>query len=215
MTEQIDEEVEQAEMTPKGRLIRRVNLDVQKAKLSEYFTSKGIQSFNIVETPENYYSMTLDQRKVIVGCNKEALCKSVILENKFFDESIKCPIYKRYYLTVVQYVSEFNAEKLAKLLRNYINENYNVKVSKKQIHFRVAPKEVAYDMTGFSFNSIGPYLMKSEDLLIIFPSKLYEIYPQYFYLGGGELELKVGVNIDDFMRLFGKQTLVIDTSPDK
>ena len=70
-------------------------------------------------------------------------------------------------------------------------------------------------MTGFSFNSIGPYLMKSEDLLIIFPSKLYEIYTQYFYLGGGELELKVGVNIDDFMRLFGKQTLVIDTSPDK
>ena len=114
----MDEEVEAADMTPKGRLIRRVNLDVQKAKLSEYFTSKGILSFNIVETPEDYYSMTLDQRKVIVGCNKEALCKSVILENKFFDESIKCPIYKRYYLTIVQYVSEFNAEKLAKLLRN-------------------------------------------------------------------------------------------------
>ena len=56
--------------------------------------------------------------------------------------------------------------------------------------------------------------MKSEDLLIIFPSKLYDIYPQYFYLGGGELELKVGVCIDDFMRLFGKQTLVMDTSMD-
>ena len=81
---QLEEEVETADMTPKGRLIRRVNLDVQKAKLSEYFTSKGILSFNIVETPEDYYSMTLDQRKVIVGCNKEALCKSVILENKFY-----------------------------------------------------------------------------------------------------------------------------------
>ena len=46
--------------------------------------------------------------------------------------------------------------------------------------------------------------MKGEDLLIIFTSKLYEIYPQYFYLGG-ELEIKVGVDIDDFMRLFGKQ----------
>jgi len=211
----MEEEAESIDTTPKGRLKRRVNLDVQKAKLSEYFTEKGINSFIIVETPEDYYSMTLDQRKVIVGCNKEALCKSVILENTLFDESIKCPIYQRYYLTVVQYVSEFNAEKLAKLLRNYISDRYGIKLTKKQIHFRVAKKEVAYEMTGFSFNSIGPYLMKSEDLLIIFPSKLYEIYPQYFYLGGGELELKVGVCIDDFMRLFGKQTLVIDTSPDK
>ena len=211
----MEEEVEQVDMTPKGRLIRRVNLDVQKAKLSEYFTQKGINSFIIVETPEDYYSMTLDQRKVIVGCNKEALCKSVILENTLFDENVKCPIYQRYYLTIVQYVSEFNAEKIAKLLRSYIAEQYNIKLTKKQVHFRVAKKEVAYEMTGFSFNSIGPYLMKSEDLLIIFPSQLYDIYPQYFYLGGGELELKVGVCIDDFMRLFGKQTLVIDTSPDK
>ena len=211
----MDEEVETVDHTPKGRLIRRVNIDVQKAKLSEYFTKKGINSFIIVETPEDYYSMTLDQRKEIVGCNKEAICKSVILENTLFDENIKCPIYRKYYLTVVQYVSEFNAEKIAKLLRSYIAEKYDIKLTKKQIHFRVAKKEVAYEMTGFSFNSIGPYLMKSEDLLIIFPSKLYEIYPQYFYLGGGELELKVGVCIDDFMRLFGKQTLVIDTSPDK
>ena len=211
----MEEEVEQVDMTPKGRLIRRVNLDLQKAKLSEYFTKKGINSFIIVETPEDYYSMTLDQRKVIVGCNKEALCKSVILENTLFDENVKCPIYQRYYLTIVQYVSEFNAEKIAKLLRSYIADQYNIKLTKKQVHFRVAKKEVAYEMTGFSFNSIGPYLMKSEDLLIIFPSELYNIYPQYFYLGGGELELKVGVCIDDFMRLFGKQTLVIDTSPDK
>ena len=211
----MEDETEQRDYTPKGRLIRRVNLDVQKAKLSEYFTQKGINSFVIVETPEDYYEMTLDQRKVIVGCNKEALCKSVILENTLFDESVKCPIYQKYYLLIVQYVSEFHAEKITRLLRNYIAEKYNIKLTKKQLHLRVAKKEVAYEMTGFSFNSIGPYLMKSEDLLIIFPSKLYEIYPQYFYLGGGELELKVGVCIDDFMRLFGKQTLVIDTSPDK
>ena len=126
-----EEEVEQVDHTPKGRLIRRVNLDVQKAKLTEYFTEKGINSFRIVETPEDYYSMTLDQRKVIVGCNKEALCKSVILENTLFDENIKCPIYQRYYLTIVQYVSEFNAEKIARLLRSYIADRFNIKVSKR------------------------------------------------------------------------------------
>ena len=211
----MEEEVEEKDYTPKGRLIRRVNLDVQKAKLSEYFTQKGINSFIIVETPEDYYEKPLDQRKLIVGCNKEALCKSVILNNTLYDDKIKCPIYRQYYLLIVQYISEFNAEKISRLLKSYINDKYNIKLTKKQLHLRVAKKEVAYEMTGFSFNSIGPYLMKSEDLLIIFPSKLYEIYPQYFYLGGGELELKVGICIDDFMRLFGKQTLVIDISPDK
>ena len=211
----MEEDAEEIENTPKGHLIHRVNLDHQKAKLTEYFIKNEIYSFKIVETPSDYYKMTLDQRKVIVGCIKEALCKSVILENTLFDESIKCPLYKKYYLTVVQYVSEFNAEKIVRLLRNYIANNFDVKVSKRQMHLRVAPKEIAYEMTGFTFNSIGPYLMKSEDLLILFPSKLYEIYPQYFFLGGGELELKVGLNINDFMKLFGKQTLVIDTSPDK
>lgn len=210
----MEEEIEEIDTSPKGQLIRRVNLDVQKAKLYEYFTSKNISSFRIVEAPADYYHMSLDQRKVIVGCNKEALCKSVILENTFFDETIECPIYKKYYLTVVQYVSEFNAEKIAKLLRNYIGEKYGIKLNKKKVHFRVAPKEVAYDMTGFNFNSIGPYLWKSNDMMIIFPSSLYNIYPQYFFLGGGELELKVGVCVDDFMRLFGKQTIVMDTSPD-
>ena len=211
----MEEDTEEIENTPKAHLIHRVNLDLQKAKLTEYFINKGIYSFKIVECPSDYYKMSLDQRKVIVGCNKEALCKSVILENTLFDESIKCPLYQKYYLTIVQYVSEFNAEKIVRLLRNYIANKYDVKVSKRQLHLRVAPKEVAYEMTGFTFNSIGPYLMKSEELLILFPSKLYEIYPQYFFLGGGEKELKVGTNINDFMKLFGKQTIVIDTSPDK
>ena len=103
MTEHMDEEVEQTDMTLKGRLIRRMNLDMQKAKLSEYFTSKGVK----------------------------------MLFQKINSLNIKCPIYKRYYLTIIQYVSELSAEKLAKLFKNYITEKYNVKVSKKQIHFIV------------------------------------------------------------------------------
>jgi hypothetical protein len=47
---------------------------------------------------------------------------------------------------------------------------------------------------------------------ILFPENLCSIYPQYFFLGGGELELKVGISIDDFMRLFKNKTLIIDLS---
>ncbi len=45
---------------------------------------------------------------------------------------------------------------------------------------------------------------------ILFPTSVIEIYPQYFYVGGGEIELKIGISVNDFMRLFGDNCFVID-----
>ena len=45
---------------------------------------------------------------------------------------------------------------------------------------------------------------------ILFPVNLTTIYPYYFWVGGGEIELKVGLSIDDFIKLFGDQVLVGD-----
>jgi len=39
-----------------------------------------------------------------------------------------------------------------------------------------------------------------------------KIHPQYFWLGGGELELKVGISIEDFKKLFGERLIIADTS---
>jgi hypothetical protein len=55
-------------------------------------------------------------------------------------------------------------------------------------------------------------LFKFFSLQILFPRNLLSIYPQYFWVGGGEIELKVGVSIDDFMKLYGEKTFVIDLS---
>jgi hypothetical protein len=45
---------------------------------------------------------------------------------------------------------------------------------------------------------------------ILFPENLTQIYPYYIWLGGGEIELKVGVNIDDFIKLFSDRIVILD-----
>ena len=158
----------------------------------------------------------LDERKKILDCHtKDIICKSIILKNTAFDPSIKNELYQEYYLVIVQYVNEFNAEKIAKILKHYINENYNLKLANKNFHFRLAYNDVAYEMTGFAFNGIGPYLMKCKDLKIIFPESLYNIYPRYFFLGGGDPLLKVGICMNDFLKLYGPNTIILDSTPDK
>ena len=202
--------------TPLEKLSHRVNLDYQKLKLTEYFLSNNCYSFRIVETPINYYDMNLDERQKIVQTHsKSTLCKSIILENKNFDPSIKCDLYQKFYLTIVQYVSEFNTEKIGRTLKNYLNSKFNLKLANKHFHFRLCDNDLAFEMTGFTFNAIGPYLMKCKDLMILFPKSLYDVYPEYFFLGGGEYELKVGLTIDDFMKLLGKNTIVLDTAPEQ
>lgn len=210
---QNNEEYEAPPTDPKDILHHRINLDLMKTRLTDYFLKNKIYSYRIVEAPSDYYHKSLDERKQILNVHtKDIICKSIILENTVYDESIKNEFYQKYYLTIVQYTNEFNAEKIAKNLKNFINEKYNLKLANKHFHFRLAKNEVAFEMTGFTFNAIGPFLMKCSDLKILFPKNLYEIYPQYFFVGGGEYELKVGMCIDDFMKLLGKNTIVLDSA---
>lgn len=208
-----DEEYEAPLTDPKEILKHRISLDLMKTRLTEYFLKNNIYSYRIVEAPSDYYHKTLEERRVILNTHtKDIICKSIILENTAYDESIKNEFYQKYYLTVVQYTNEFNAEKIAKNLKNFINEKFNLKLANKHFHFRLAKNEVAFEMTGFTFNAIGPFLMKCKDMKILFPKNLYEIYPQYFFVGGGEYELKVGMCVDDFMKLLGKNTIVLDSA---
>lgn len=208
-----DEEIDES---PMALLKRRVELDELKLRLTNYLMKNKIYSFKLAEVPSYYYKRTLEERRQLVDTyTKASLCKSVIVENTAFDDKIKCPIYRRYYLIVVQYVNEFYAEGICRILKAYINEKYGLKISKSKYHLRVCDKKTAYEMTGFTFNGIGPYLMKENNLLFIFPMSLYKMYPNFFFLGGGHRDLKVGVSVNDFMKLFGDRTLVLDTDPEK
>lgn len=159
-----DEEHTEIPQDARSQLKHRIDLDYQKTRLTEYFIKNGIYSYKIVETPSNYYHLTLEQRKAIVGAHSiDILCKSIILENTVFDKTMQNEYYQQYYLTIVQYTNDFNAEKISKEMKNYINNKLNVKFSNKHFHFRLAKNDVAFNMTGFTFNAIGPFLMKCNE----------------------------------------------------
>jgi len=118
-------------------------------------------SYKIVEAEANYYDLNLHQRMNVLGAHSiDVLCKTIILENTAFDEKYESDFYKRYYVTIVQYTNEFNGEKIAKLMKSIQNAKCEHKLSNKFFHFRLAKNEVAYDMTGYRFNCITPFLMK-------------------------------------------------------
>jgi len=144
-------------------LIRRVNLNYQHARMIEFFINNKIYSYKIVEAQNNYYELTLQQRMDILGAHSiDVLCKTIILENTSFDEKYKSEFYRRFYITIVQYTNEFNGEKIAKIMKSIQNANCPHKLSNKYFHFRLAKNEIAYDMTGYRFNCITPFLMKAE-----------------------------------------------------
>lgn len=145
-------------------IVRRVNLNFQHTKIIEYFIKNKVYSYKIVEAQPNYYELTLQQRMNLLGAHSvDVLCKTIILENTAFDEKYASDFYKKYYVTLVQYTNEFNGEKIAKLMKSIQNAKCEHKLSNKFFHFRLAKNEIAYDMTGYRFNCITPFLMKADE----------------------------------------------------
>jgi hypothetical protein len=146
-----------------NQIVKRVNLNLQHLRLIDYFSLNKVYSYQIIEADSDYYMYSLQERQKILGApSKDVLCKTIILENRGFDSQYESDYYKKYYMAIVQYSNEFHAEKIAKIMKGIQNANCEEKLTNKYFHFRLAKNEVAYDMTGYRFNCITPFLMKAE-----------------------------------------------------
>ena len=92
---------------------------------------------------KDYYNLKLSQRKKILNAPSEHyLCKSIIMENTCFQPENEGPYYQRFYCVIVQYTSEINSEKIAKVMRDIQNKQSENRLGKKNFHFRLVPSEV-------------------------------------------------------------------------
>lgn len=69
-------------------------------------------------------------------------------------------------------------------------------VSCRQYNFRFA--EDGTEITGYAKNAVTPLGMKRK-MPIILASDILELRPKHFWLGGGEVDLKWRVDVDDFV----------------
>ncbi len=82
----------------------------------------------------------------------------------------------------------------------FVRKINNFKVSKKKFNFRLAPEEENEKVTGFSHNAVAPIGMKNRDIPIIMSHRLLEY--GHFWMGGGEVDVKFGMDTAEFRNVF-------------
>lgn len=174
-----------------------------EANLRGYFLGLKLRSAYLKRTPKDYYEWTLEQRRALLEAPSTFyLCKTIIMENSAYAEEYAAePWYYRYVAVIIQYEDKLNAEKVMKIMKSLQNDHVSkAKVSKKHFHFRLADEGVAQQLTGYGYNATTPFLMKTS-MPIILTARVAELQPAYFWMGGGEVELKLGMSVSEFVQV--------------
>jgi prolyl-tRNA editing enzyme YbaK/EbsC (Cys-tRNA(Pro) deacylase) len=176
-----------------------------------YFRTLGLKSVQIKRAQDNYYELSLTQRKEFLQApSTYHLCKTIIMENTAYDESAsKDVFYPKYIAVIVQYEARLNAEKIMKTMKEYQNSHSLHKLSRKCFHFRHADEDVALELTGYGHNAITPFLMKN-NIPVVLSKSILDLHPKYLWMGGGEVELKLGMSVEEFVQVLNP--IISDTN---
>ncbi|XWS49755.1 hypothetical protein CRYUN_Cryun12cG0030000 [Craigia yunnanensis] len=168
------------------------------ARLSNILRSNCVNDFFFKRVPSDYYDWPLESRRdVLCAASVHHLCKSIVLVNTQAQSNvIDCSDQNnsKYYVVVAQYTARFNAETVKKFLYA-IN---NGKISKKKFNLRLAPEETSIKLTGFEHNAVTCIGMQT-DIPVILDEAIVKLKPDFFWLGGGEVDLKLGIRTPEFI----------------
>ncbi|KAL7500467.1 hypothetical protein ACHAWT_010436 [Skeletonema menzelii] len=157
--------------------------------------------------PSNYYSLTLEERKVILGANNTSqLCKACLFENKNYkptDTSTTSVVDRtnsQYYLVVVQYVESIDMKKLQSELRG-LRPNGPKRLDPNYFSdMRLAPEDVSEKLTGYGHNGVSPFGMLDSTIPIIVCKSIVEnVRPKFIWMGGGDKDWKLGMAVSEFV----------------
>mmetsp|Transcript_25800 Transcript_25800/g.72241 ORF Transcript_25800/g.72241 Transcript_25800/m.72241 type:complete len:153 (+) Transcript_25800:818-1276(+) len=131
------------------------------------------------------------------------LCKSIVMQNtRAPPEVVDCEDWalSKYYMVCVQYTARLHAEKLHSFIRNLAASGGH-SLSKKQVNMRLVPEDVNDRLTGFEHNAVAP-VGCATNIPIIVSHKIAELQPDFFWLGGGEVDLKLGMPWAEFSDVY-------------
>lgn len=139
----------------------------------------------IVES--NYYSMSLEERALILNANSiDELCKTLLFENKKWKKD-----NHKYILVCVQYTDKISTKKMNQCFKDLEGCSAN---------FRIAPEDKAEELTGFRKGGVTAIGCKSDILIVI--SERISLLDQFF-LGAGHLDWKLSVSPGEFQEKSG------------
>ena len=139
------------------------------------------------------------------------LCKTIIMKNSEYNDSKSSdPYYPRFIMVIVQYSKKLISQQVASIMKDYQRKHTQPEkhVGKKFFKYRLADEADAYELSGYKYNSITPFFMKNDSLIIILSDGITQLDTQYFWLGGGRVELKIGVSVEEFKGFFGERVII-------
>ncbi|KFK26533.1 hypothetical protein AALP_AA8G261300 [Arabis alpina] len=167
-------------------------------RLSAILRSGGVNDFSFKRVASDYYDWPLESRRnVLAASSVDHLCKSIVLVNTQASSNIlDCSDRNnsKYYVVVVQYTARFNAD----AVKNFLYSLNEGKIPKKRFNLRLAPEETSNKLTGFDRNAVTCIGMKT-DIPVILDEAITKLSPDFFWLGGGEIDLKLGVRTSEFL----------------
>ena len=71
------------------------------------------------------------------------------------------------------------------------------------------------ELSGYRFNAVTPFFMQNQTMPVILDQSVADLDPQYFWMGGGRVSLKLGTSVADFKSYFGDRLIVESISDPK
>ncbi|XP_052141722.1 uncharacterized protein LOC127761469 [Oryza glaberrima] len=172
-----------------------------EARLSSILTASGVLDFTFRRVPADYYDRALEERRDLLRADSvNQLCKSIVMVNtQAAADVVDCsnPKNSKYYVVVVQYMARLNADSI----KNFIYSLNEKQIPKKRFNMRLAPEEESLKLTGFVHNAVTCIGMET-DIPVIIDEAITKLDKDFFWLGGGEVDLKLGVRTSQFLNAF-------------
>eukprot|EP00887_Chlorella_sp_A99_P000460 scaffold17.g460.t1 len=149
----------------------------------------------------------LVHHRFVRAASVDHLCKSIVMVNTHAPAGVTGPsadpAHSRFFLVIVQYTARLHAEKL----KVAVHRMCGGKHSRKHFNMRLAPEAVSDELTGFSHNAVSPIGIRTQ-LPVVLSHRIMQLSPDFFWIGAGEVDLKVGMSATEFVKAYG--AFVID-----
>lgn len=165
-----------------------------ECRLLQELKNKKFSFGRFVRVPSDYYSKPLIYRQSCLGAASTGqLCKTMVMENtKRLDDP--SPTNYQYLMVILQYEKDrVHGEKL----QSYLYGLNQKKIPRRHFNLRLAAEDATVDLTGFSYNSVTP-VGSLTALPIIISHEIVRLPYSTFYLGAGEVDLKLELSTDEF-----------------
>ena len=172
-------------------------------RLNDLIVARGASPSKFVRVPAQYYDEDLPFRAACVGApSVHHMCKTICMENtRCTRDDCEDPVNSRWYLVLVQYTARLSQQKLEKFLHQRNNEGGR-KVGKKAFHMRLAKEEDSERLTGYEHGAVTPF-GTAERIPVLVSREMETLAPGgEFWLGGGEVDLKMRVSYDELVSKF-------------